>query len=245
MSQREKVVADNPGMSVIDISRTIGQQWKAMSLEEKQPYEELARLDKERYYREMEEFKIRKSSGDYEPPPPKVRSKPGPKPKKDQPVMTTPATSAIEKEIEMEVDASEIDLNGESEDHSLQSEDVHHDGDSGKEEDIVEEEEEPQPPEADNSNKKKKRYMNYSSYCEQDDEEAGSAYRFEKYLFDLSEAQRVARDIFLRADRLPIDVTSNEIKQEMQETIEDDGLMTLTFKPSEGGVWKVVMELES
>ncbi len=118
-SKREQVVAENPGLSMIEISRTIGQHWKSLSAEEKQPYEELAKKDKERYAREMEEFKRRKSNGEaivFLQPPPKAKGKPGPKPKqKPVPIL----------EIES------VDHEADIENASHDSGKVDHDDDSG------------------------------------------------------------------------------------------------------------------
>lgn len=102
-SKREQVVAENPGLSMIEISRTIGQHWKSLSAEEKQPYEELAKKDKERYAREMEEFKRRKSNGEaivFLQPAPKAKGKPGPKPKqKPAPI---PEIESVDHEADIE-----------------------------------------------------------------------------------------------------------------------------------------------
>lgn len=102
-TKREQVVAENPGLSMIEISRTIGQHWKSLSAEEKQPYEELAKKDKERYAREMEEFKRRKSNGEaivFLQPPPKAKGKPGPKPKqKPAPI---PEIESVDHEADIE-----------------------------------------------------------------------------------------------------------------------------------------------
>jgi hypothetical protein len=45
---REKVISENPGMSMADVSRAIGQSWKALTPDERTPFEDLAKKDKER-----------------------------------------------------------------------------------------------------------------------------------------------------------------------------------------------------
>ena len=44
----------NPEASVSDIAKLLGAQWNELSEEEKQPYEEKAAADKERYAQEVE-----------------------------------------------------------------------------------------------------------------------------------------------------------------------------------------------
>lgn len=46
--ERPKVMAENPGMTVTDCSRELGTRWKTLTADEKAPYEERARADKER-----------------------------------------------------------------------------------------------------------------------------------------------------------------------------------------------------
>jgi hypothetical protein len=47
--ERAKVVAENPGMPVTEVSKVIGTRWKELSAEAKAQYETLAKGDKERY----------------------------------------------------------------------------------------------------------------------------------------------------------------------------------------------------
>ncbi|KAJ3253307.1 FACT complex subunit [Boothiomyces macroporosus] len=54
---RGKIKEKNPGMSLGEIGKELGIQWKNVSAEEKQIYEDLANQDKERYQRELKEFK--------------------------------------------------------------------------------------------------------------------------------------------------------------------------------------------
>jgi len=63
---REKVIADNPGIGVTEITKILGAQWKELSAADKVPYEEKAAEDKVRYAREMDEFK--KSGGEVKVP---------------------------------------------------------------------------------------------------------------------------------------------------------------------------------
>lgn len=39
---------ENPGVSVTELSKLIGAKWREMTAEEKEPYEERARQDKQR-----------------------------------------------------------------------------------------------------------------------------------------------------------------------------------------------------
>ncbi len=45
---REKIQAQHPGMAMVDVSRTIGQLWKELPLEERVPFEDLAKTDRAR-----------------------------------------------------------------------------------------------------------------------------------------------------------------------------------------------------
>jgi structure-specific recognition protein 1 len=46
---RASVKAENPGLSVTELSKIIGAKWREMSAEDKEPYEEKARKDKQRF----------------------------------------------------------------------------------------------------------------------------------------------------------------------------------------------------
>ncbi|KAJ4835588.1 FACT complex subunit ssrp1, partial [Turnera subulata] len=50
--ERENVKRSNPGISFSEISRALGDKWKQMSAEQKEPYEEKARADRRRYKEE-------------------------------------------------------------------------------------------------------------------------------------------------------------------------------------------------
>jgi len=75
-----------PGMSVADVAKEGGAQWKAMSEADKKPWEEKAKKDKERYEKEMAEYKAsggaskksvspKKSSSQSQKSPSKAKSK--------------------------------------------------------------------------------------------------------------------------------------------------------------------------
>lgn len=46
---RDIVRSDNPGISFGGVGKLLGEKWKALTPEEKQPYEEKAEADKKRY----------------------------------------------------------------------------------------------------------------------------------------------------------------------------------------------------
>ncbi|GLT35391.1 hypothetical protein SLA2020_098490 [Shorea laevis] len=55
--ERENVKRTNPGISFTDVGRALGEKWKKMSAEEKEPYEAKARADKLRYKDEINGYK--------------------------------------------------------------------------------------------------------------------------------------------------------------------------------------------
>lgn len=55
--ERENLKKTNPGISFTDVGRVLGEKWKKMSAEEKEPYEEKAREDKKRYKDEISDYK--------------------------------------------------------------------------------------------------------------------------------------------------------------------------------------------
>jgi hypothetical protein len=55
--ERPKIKKDNPSLSVADIAKLIGERWRAIGDEKKRHYEERARQEKERYDRELAEYK--------------------------------------------------------------------------------------------------------------------------------------------------------------------------------------------
>lgn len=55
--ERENLKKSNPGISFTDVGRVLGEKWKKMSVEEKEPYEAKAREDKKRYKDEISGYK--------------------------------------------------------------------------------------------------------------------------------------------------------------------------------------------
>ncbi|BAT89190.1 hypothetical protein VIGAN_06007500 [Vigna angularis var. angularis] len=55
--ERENLKKTNPGISFTDVGRVLGEKWKKMSAEEKEPYEAKAREDKQRYKDEISGYK--------------------------------------------------------------------------------------------------------------------------------------------------------------------------------------------
>lgn len=60
---RPNIVAENPDLSFVLISQLIGQRWKALTSDEKQPYEDMYDKDKARYGKEMEIYTASKDGG--------------------------------------------------------------------------------------------------------------------------------------------------------------------------------------
>jgi hypothetical protein len=55
--ERPKIKKDNPSLSVADIAKLIGERWRSIGDDKKRQYEERARTEKERYDREVAEYK--------------------------------------------------------------------------------------------------------------------------------------------------------------------------------------------
>ncbi|CAN0890438.1 FACT complex subunit SSRP1 [Linum grandiflorum] len=55
--ERETIKKENPGISFGEISKALGDKWKTMSAEEKQPYSEMAKADSKRYQEEASGYK--------------------------------------------------------------------------------------------------------------------------------------------------------------------------------------------
>ncbi|KAF3444756.1 hypothetical protein FNV43_RR14449 [Rhamnella rubrinervis] len=55
--ERENVKKSNPGIAFTEVGRALGEKWKKMSAEEKEPYEAKARQDKKRYKDEISGYK--------------------------------------------------------------------------------------------------------------------------------------------------------------------------------------------
>ncbi|XAR71229.1 hypothetical protein NMG60_11028397 [Bertholletia excelsa] len=56
-SERENIKKSNPGISFTEVGRVLGDKWKRMTAEEKEPYEAKARADKKRYKDEISGYK--------------------------------------------------------------------------------------------------------------------------------------------------------------------------------------------
>lgn len=61
-SERSKVLAENPSLGVTEVTKILGARWKELSAEERLPYEEMWKADKERYNREMKAYKEGKAA---------------------------------------------------------------------------------------------------------------------------------------------------------------------------------------
>ncbi|KAI5392937.1 FACT complex subunit ssrp1, variant 2 [Lathyrus oleraceus] len=55
--ERENLKKTNPGISFTDVGRVLGEKWKNLSAEEKEPYEAKAQADKKRYKDEISGYK--------------------------------------------------------------------------------------------------------------------------------------------------------------------------------------------
>ena len=54
--ERKKIKANNPNLLMTEVTKLVGQQWKTMSWEDKDKYQELAKMDRARYELEVKEF---------------------------------------------------------------------------------------------------------------------------------------------------------------------------------------------
>lgn len=63
-STREALKQERPGMSVTETAKELGVRWKELAAEDREPYEEMAKLDKQRYEREMEVYNAKKKESD-------------------------------------------------------------------------------------------------------------------------------------------------------------------------------------
>lgn len=59
---RESVRNDNPGIAFGQIGRVLGERWKALSTDDRIPYETKAAKDKKRYEAEKEQYAATKAS---------------------------------------------------------------------------------------------------------------------------------------------------------------------------------------
>ncbi|GMG98436.1 hypothetical protein Nepgr_000276 [Nepenthes gracilis] len=56
-AERENVKKENPGISFLEVGKVLGDKWRKMSAEEREPYEAKARADKKRYKDEIGGYK--------------------------------------------------------------------------------------------------------------------------------------------------------------------------------------------
>ncbi|RID76360.1 hypothetical protein BRARA_B03335 [Brassica rapa] len=55
--ERDNIKKSNPGIGFGDIGKVLGDKWRQMSAEEKEPYEAKAQVDKKRYKDEISDYK--------------------------------------------------------------------------------------------------------------------------------------------------------------------------------------------
>ncbi|MCO5551234.1 hypothetical protein L7F22_004733 [Adiantum nelumboides] len=60
--ERENLKKTNPGLQFTDVAKVLGERWKKMTDEEKEPYEAQAKRDKTRYAAEMEDYRSGKGA---------------------------------------------------------------------------------------------------------------------------------------------------------------------------------------
>jgi hypothetical protein len=63
-SKRTEIKEANPDFGVTDISKELGRQWREMSAEDKVPFEDIAKKDKERYTREKAAFEAKAAAAE-------------------------------------------------------------------------------------------------------------------------------------------------------------------------------------
>ncbi|KAJ3161063.1 FACT complex subunit [Geranomyces michiganensis] len=56
--KRSEILAEFPGLALPEVSKKLGEAWKAVSPEEKAKYEDMAKADKERYEKEKEDWPV-------------------------------------------------------------------------------------------------------------------------------------------------------------------------------------------
>mmetsp|Transcript_31496 Transcript_31496/g.53154 ORF Transcript_31496/g.53154 Transcript_31496/m.53154 type:complete len:593 (-) Transcript_31496:185-1963(-) len=56
-ADRKRILAGDASLSMVEVSKVVGTHWREMTAEQKAPYEEQARADKQRYAEEMAAFK--------------------------------------------------------------------------------------------------------------------------------------------------------------------------------------------
>jgi len=81
---RPIVCGENANMDPVEVTKLVAQKWYALSAEEKAPYLEEAKLDKERFKKELKEFEKKHPGEASLQVPPKKKSKGGDKTKSEQ-----------------------------------------------------------------------------------------------------------------------------------------------------------------
>ncbi|KAK9669639.1 hypothetical protein RND81_13G145600 [Saponaria officinalis] len=61
-AERENIKKEKPGIIFTEVGKLLGEKWRNLSAEEKQPYEEKAEADKQRYKDEVSDYKIQQSA---------------------------------------------------------------------------------------------------------------------------------------------------------------------------------------
>ncbi|EEB08448.1 high-mobility group non-histone chromatin protein [Schizosaccharomyces japonicus yFS275] len=106
MSNREKIKEENPEATFGQIGSLLGKKWKTLTAVEKEPYEEKARKDKERYEREC--MKGPAKTG--EPVKKETNSPPkAPSPKAPSPKAPSPTVPSNESEKNAETDSTKAE----------------------------------------------------------------------------------------------------------------------------------------
>lgn len=97
--KREDVKRDNPGISITETTKLLGEKWKALTADEKSPYEQKAAADKERYSRELAEFKAAGGEVPSRKKPTKKSQKEGSKPSSSKQKKPSSPAKNISKDI--------------------------------------------------------------------------------------------------------------------------------------------------
>jgi len=113
-AERPKVMEENKEAGVAGWGKILGEKWKALSEEEKEPWQEKAKEDKARYEEEMEKYKAEKAarvaageeSPDEEPSPKKRKTSSKPKVKKEGGAV--PKSAAMPDDFEVS-DVSDVE----------------------------------------------------------------------------------------------------------------------------------------
>jgi structure-specific recognition protein 1 len=62
-AKREEIKREQPGITIGEVGKKLGELWRAATADEKKPFDEMAERDKERYAREMEAWKAKGAAG--------------------------------------------------------------------------------------------------------------------------------------------------------------------------------------